>query len=189
MAKMENAWSAGPWSYLDEEPPELPPRQFQTPDGKRWEIREPLDADWEATHRHHGAWIKDHRRGITYRVALDPQTLEIQHLEIELTGGVTKHDVAKLGSIPYDRLEQRARELVIGEGGALWAVTEGGLEDRDGTKRHPPHSEDIAELLAKNSNWGRKELAAHYSRPVRTVDGWLRKARQELGEDAIPRRR
>jgi len=196
-------WSVASWSRYDVEPPTLPARAVTMPDGTSWTITEPVDPAWHATHVRRGAQIHDARRGMTFRATIDPATGDLDHLEVVVSGQpVDDRALARLGSVPLHRIRREVRAQVIaedraraeyGEGQYLVFTPVGGVpgvpgvpEASDGSRYAPPSSEELAALMAEHG-WGRRELAAHYDRPVRTIDRWVRAARAELGDEAVPR--
>ncbi|MBP1325307.1 hypothetical protein JOF28_000539 [Leucobacter exalbidus] len=186
-------WQVVSWSRFDKEPPALSRGTIKLGD-ETLEVHEPLDPAWEMKHLRRGAEIHDERRGLTYRATLNPETLELDHLEIVPRGPFTKPngeygDFERLRSIPLERIHSVVRAHVISERGAGSQVTvftlPGGLaDDGDGSMRKPPPSEQIAKLMRPVTEGGlgldRRGVAAHYGRNQRTVDRWITRARQEL---------
>lgn len=180
-------WSVVPWGRYDADPPEVPPFTVESPDGMSWVVSEPMDPAWHAAHWRYGAEIHDGRRGITYRATVDARG-ELDHLEVVLSGGVVDDGaLSRLSSVPVERIRTAANEQAIRDrrrdgadgpesedSGGLSFVLPGGLADGDGSRYSPPSREAILALLHEHPRWWRTELAAHYGRPVRTVDRWLR---------------
>lgn len=132
-----------------------------------------------------GAAVTDSRRQITYRATVNAQGY-LDHLEIEMTGHIDDARLARLRSIPRERIEATVAAFVRDqEPGTLQFVPEGGLIAEGGAPGTTPTSQEVADLMRKHG-WGRQELAVYYRRPVRTVDGWIARARAELG-DVAPR--
>lgn len=167
------------------------------PDGTSWKVTERVDPAWHAAHVRRGAEIHDQRRGVTFRATIDPRTGDLDHLEVVAASGQPVDDraLARLSSVPLSSIRREVRAHVIaedraraehGEGQYLMFTPTGGLLIGDGSRYSPPPSEELAALMAERG-WGRQELAAHYGRPVRTVDRWVRAARAELGDEAVPR--
>ncbi|MEJ7796649.1 MAG: hypothetical protein WKF50_13925 [Nocardioides sp.] len=181
-------WSVWPWGRYDADPPEVPPFTVGTADGTSWVVSEPMDPKWHAAHWHHGAEIHDGRREINYRATVDARG-ELDYLEVVLSGRiVVDGDLARLSSVPVDRIRtatnaqaihDRRRDAAVGQESERYGdfsfVLPGGLADGDGSPYSPPSREAILAVLSEHPRWWRKELSAHYRRPVRTVDRWLRK--------------
>lgn len=197
-------WSVTSWSRYDEEPPSLD-RGTITLGDETLEVREPIDPEWKANHLRRGAQIRDERRGLTYRATVDPDTLELDYLEVVPQGPFTKpdgsgyEDFERLRSIPLGRIHSTVREHVIAElraereaGGPVAVITlPGGLaEGGDGSMRKPPSSDEIAHLMRPATEGGlgldRRGVAAHYGRNLRTVDRWITRARHELPDQMPP---
>lgn len=131
-----------------------------------------------------GAAITDSRRQLTYRATIDAAG-ELDHLEIEMSGRIDEARLARLRSIPRERIQAAvAAFLRDRDPEAIEFIPEGGLLVEDGTPGRTPTSDKVAALMAKG--WGRQELATRYDCSVRTADGWIAKARAEHG-DAVPR--
>lgn len=187
-------WSVGRWERYIEEPPRR--AVAETEDGGRVEIYEPLTPEWEAANIRHGAIVYDPRRRFSYRATIDPETRELDYLEVVIDGA---HEVSRLQgrqvSLPIERLHKVVREFVIenlradAEAGrrVIALVLPGGLADGDGSKGNPPPSEEIVRLMSKEHGLGldRSAVAARYGRKVRTVDRWIARARKEL-PDLMP---
>lgn len=206
MTSSSSTWSVFSWFRYDEEPPPLLQGLVSYRD-KELELHEKLDPAWIEKHRRRGAQIHDSKRGVTYRATLDLQTYEMDYLEVVVDGPFTRPNgegyksFERLRSIPLSRIHSAVRKQVIeelraekgAEGPVLIFTPEGGLvEDGDGSMRKPPSSEEIAMLMRPIKEGGRaldrNGVAAHYGRAVRTVDGWISRARKELPEKMPPKR-
>lgn len=207
MASSLSQWQVVSWSRLTKEPPDRRQGTAQVCD-KTYELLELEDPEWNAKHLRRGAEIYDERREVTYRATLDPDTLELDYLEVVPRGPFTKPDGSgyenfeRLRSIPLVRIHSVVCEHVLAElraeqeaGGSVTMFTlPGGLaEGGDGSMRKPPSSEEIAHLMRPATVGGlgldRRGVAAHYGRNQRTVDRWITRARDELPEQMPKARR
>lgn len=130
-----------------------------------------------------GAAITDGKRQVTYRATVDTHG-QIDHLEIELTGEVNDARLARLRSIPREHIEATVAAFVKDQQpDTVQFVPEGGLlaDELRGTngqiKGGPALYAEVARLLAEGK--GRQDIAVIFDRPVRTVDGWIIRARDQ----------
>lgn len=181
---LHTSWSVVPWGRYDADPPDFPPRTLTTPDGHRWEVREPMDPAWHANHWCEGVQIHDHDRGVTYRATVDDRG-RLDHLEVICSeGAAIDENVTR--RVPVDRIRRVARVHVNAQRNAgpdeIVFTLPGGVRFNPGrlTPDHrgdKPPLEELADRMIRLGE-GRQELAAHYGRKVRTVDGWVRQARE-----------
>jgi len=190
MTPTYSAWSTAPWGRYDTEPPALPTRTITTPDGQTWEVSEPVDPAWHREHWHEGAEVHDHDRGVTYRATVDPRTGRLDHLEVVIDGGGI--DDNALRRVPVERVARAVRVQVNADararaedGPETFTVGLPGSLRREGDK---PALEELADRMTRLGE-GRQELAAHYGRNLRTVDNWIREARQSIPEQMPAARR
>lgn len=90
--------------------------------------------------------------------------------------------VAVVVTVPADSLG--ARVDVARAGQALAAFIEATPKPEPGAK---PTDAEVADMLAEG--WDRHRIAAHYGRPVATVDRWIRQARAFAPDRTPPARR
>ncbi|MDO7881777.1 hypothetical protein [Antiquaquibacter soli] len=129
-----------------------------------------------------GAAIHDSRRQVTYRATVNEQG-HLDHLEIEMDGYIDDARLARLRSIPRERIESVVAAWVRDyDPDALQFIPEGGLltDDGDGAGKTPT-LERVAELMTRRG-WGRAELAIYFDAKERTVDGWIARARAKRRE-------
>ena len=129
-----------------------------------------------------GAAITDSQREVTYRATVDARG-HLNHLEIEMSGYIDDARVNRLRSIPRERIEAAVAAFVREwEPDTIQFVPEGGLlfedDDESGTR---PSLERVAELMTRRG-WGRAELAHYFDTEIRTVDGWIARARKKRRE-------
>ena len=139
----------------------------------------------------HGASIHDSRKQLTYRATVDYDGV-LNHLEIELDGYIDEARLARLRSVPRERIEATVvafiRDLTPD---TIQFVPEGGLMtgERSGFDGRPSY-EEVARLMKGGRNRG--DLATYYfpdrdpKKAVRTVDRWIARARAEH-PDLAPR--
>lgn len=190
MTPIQSSWSRGPWWRYDTEPPTVPPVTITADDGTSWVLSEPMDPAWHAAHIRHGAEIHDHDRNVTYRATVDPETSDLDHLEV-IVHGWPDDNVMK--RVPVARIRRQVLAQVADDARARAAsgpevvsvVLPGGLREGGGTRYAPPPLEEVARLMRDGLD--RHALAERYGRPLRTVDGWIRRARQQM-PDQMPAR-
>lgn len=130
-----------------------------------------------------GAEITDNRRQVSYRATVDGDG-RLDHLEIVLSGHIDDARLARLRSIPRERIEQAVVAFLRAQRpDELTVFLDGGLLARKGpTPTGAALYAEVAELMAANG-WGRQELAAHFlpdeepTKAVRRVDHWILRAR------------
>ncbi|MDP3969107.1 MAG: hypothetical protein Q8Q02_12590 [Nocardioides sp.] len=204
MAPIQSSWSRGPWWRYTTEPPtfstrvarDLSKRIEGCPDDASVTITAALLRDLLAhvlppEDGRPGAEIHDHDRHVTYRATVDPATSDLDHLEVIVHGWIDDNAMKR---VPVARIRREVLAQVAadaqaraeeGHGEVFTLVLPGGLTEGDGTRYAPPPLEEVAQLMRKGLD--RHALAERYGRPVRTVDGWIRRARQQM-PDQMPAR-
>ncbi|KAA9149503.1 hypothetical protein F6B41_25465 [Microbacterium lushaniae] len=123
-----------------------------------------------------GGWVfavtgGDRQYGDRHAVAFDPAANVLYSATMDGHDRLTHVTVTVSGddieAARFIDIQRAARELraFIAQHGVPWR-----------TSSAVPSAEEIADLVERRG-WGRNELAAHYRRPVRTVDRWMRDAR------------
>jgi hypothetical protein len=195
MKSLETTWTVVDWWRYDAEPPEPqePSGAVVTLDGVEYDTVPRLDPAWVRQHLRHGAAIYDSERDITYRATLDPETGEIDHLEVEADGWV-----GSSLSIPSARIRRAVAVHLLGRTDqsedTLTITPEGALDapsSAEKKSKRSPTSEELADFLEQQPGRGRQEVAARYGQPGKpvplpTVDRWLAKARRELPDRMPP---
>lgn len=192
MTPIHNAWSVWPWSRFDEPEPANDYGNQGTatlPNGVIADLVPRNPEGWEDQHRRNGVRIHDHDRKVTYYATVD-QRGKLDHLVVEVNGFI---DENALRRVPVRRIEQVAHNRALELRKAREEATDGkepflvGLPGHLTEPAKPggvPSAEEIAELMTTRG-MGRQQLARHYQRPVRTIDGWIRRARKEA-PDLMP---
>jgi hypothetical protein len=189
MTPIHTSWSVLSWFRYDADPPAVPTRTMTTPDGQTWEFQESMSQEWARVHMRRGAEIHDHDRNVTYRATVDPETGDLDHLEVIVKGWIDDNTMRR---VPVNRIRREVLKHVAADAEAraqegeevITMTLPGGLADPADRGIVPP-LEEIADLMSRYG-LGRQELAARYGRPVRTVDGWIRRARQTVPERIPP---
>lgn len=204
MTPLESRWSRGPWTRPGVEPPTIPAslgrdlaaRLDGRPDDSRVllpvglvrDLLAAASADLTGTP---GAQIHDHDRNVTYRASVDPASSDLDHLEVIVRGWI---DDNVLKRVPVARVrrevlaqvaEDRRARASAGHDDAMTFALPGGLTAGDGARYSPPPLDEVARLMREGLD--RHALAERYGRPLRTVDGWIRRARQQYPDDVPPR--
>lgn len=177
---VHTSWSVVPWSRLTAEPPAHtgPTGATVTIEGTVYDLVPTIPAAWRSAHTRHGVEIHDHARNVTYRATVHPaRPTELDHLEVIAHGHVDDNAMRR---VPVERIRREVLNhlaaMAAAGPNALVLTLPGGLTEpsRPG---EVPSPEELADRMTRHG-WGRQELATFYRRPVRTVDGWIRRARQ-----------
>ncbi|GAA4817155.1 hypothetical protein GCM10025786_24300 [Nocardioides caeni] len=153
-------------------------------------VRDLLAAATAGAHGSPGAQIHDHDRDVTYRASVDPATSDLDHLEVVVRGWIDDNvlkrvPVARIRREVLAQVAEDRRARAAGGPDALTFVRPGGLVGGDGGRYSPPPLDEVARLMREGLD--RHALAERFGRPLRTVDGWIRRARQEYPDDVPPR--
>lgn len=176
MTPLQDEWSVWPWWRYDAELPDTEGTVTGT-DGVRYVISEAIDPAWAALHRREGASIHDHDRGVTYNATVDDRG-QLDYLEVIIDNGRMIDDnamrrvpIATIRRVVLDHLASAARARAVEGDDVITLTLPGGLSSR-------PSLEDVAKLMREG--YDRPALHAMFpsARP-RTVDGWMRRARQK----------
>ena len=204
MTPIESSWSRGPWTRPLTEPPTFPAsvardiaaRLEGRSDDSRvlldiGVVRDLLAAATAPSRGSPGAWIHEQDRNVTYRATVDPATSDLDHLEVIVRGWI---DDNVLKRVPIARIrrevlaqvaeDRRARAVEVRDD-VMTFVLPGGLTSGDGSRYSPPPLDEVARLMREGLD--RHALAERYGRPLRTVDGWIRRARKQYPEQ-VPAR-
>lgn len=205
MTPIESRWSCGPWTRHLTEPPTF--RTSVARDMEAWlegrpddssvmlpvgVVRDLLAAAVAPGPGAPGAQIHDHDRDVTYRATVDPATSDLDHLEVIVRGWIDDNVMKR---VPVARVRREVLAQVAADRSARAAggddvmtlVLPGGLTGGDGSRYSPPPLEEVARLMGAGLD--RHALAERYGRPLRTVDGWIRRARQQYPEQGPARTR
>ena len=182
MTPIHTAWSVAPWRHHATEPPTFPTRLARElaervegrPDDARVMVpagvlRDLLAAGTARQGGAPGAQIHDHDRDVTYRATVNERG-ELDFLAVEVRGHI---DDNALRRVPVARIRREVLSQVKAdaEAGGVTFVLPGGLSER-------PSLEEVARLIREGRDraWFH---AAYPNVPKRTVDGWMRRARQQ----------
>jgi len=182
----ESTWFVSPWTrYAGEYPIESGPTGATvTIHGEVHDVVRRAPQSWLDAHIREGATVTDHARGITYRATVNPQRPgELDYLEVVIEGHVPEGGFRK---VPVSRIRDAVVQFLAGQAAAkaesgedtLFLIRPGGVTTTDPSlKPPPPPSAEVARHLSEGLK--RADIAKLYRRPVRTVDGWIHRARKE----------
>lgn len=172
---VQTAWSVVPWVRYDAEPPGGWPASTgatATVGGVVHDLVPQVPEAWLSAHRRLGVEIHDHDRGVTYRATVNPERpQELDYLETIARGHIDDNVMRR---VPVERIRQEVLTHLAAQqraaSGEVIITAPGGLADG------LPGPEELAAHMAQG--WGRRQIATHYGANLRTVDGWIRRARQ-----------
>lgn len=181
MTPLESRWSVVPWTRYTAEPPNSAPIGTAEIEGVTVDVFDQMDPEWHREHVRHGAQIHDHDRDVTYKATIN-QRGELDHLEVIVHGYIDDNTmrrvpVARIRRVVLEQVGEFARVRANHGEGVLSLVLPGGLTER-------PDLEEVARLMREG--WDRKRFHEAWPEPDwphRTVDGWMRRARQKYPTD------
>ncbi len=201
---IETSWSSVPWSRPagEQQPPPVNRSFVQglldrikgRPDDARAVVDVGLIRDLAhnalgSTEPIYGAQIHDHDRGVTYSVTLDPETSEIDYLQVTISGAGLVDENA-LRRVPVERIRRAVLEQLRGDAraraehgpDAFTFAMPGTLSDDQPRRARSakPNIEDVADLMERGLD--RHALATRYGAKLRTVDRWMTQARRTLAQ-------